>query len=184
MRQNGYEAIESLTGEQKQRLHHLVQPVLNRDKRLARRLDAEDLAQEALLRLQEYLGDPAVRWSVGKQWPADKYWPTEDFARDVLNRLTAQKYGTDKQIERMSFEASDPELLGHGSLHREYEAVESRMELEQLIAGLPAKQREAVAAKLMAVREGVPLEEMCRRLGRNPQKDLENFKAVKRRYKK
>ena len=183
MRQNGQKAIESLTGEEKQRLHQLIQPVLNRDKRLARRLDAEDLAQETLLRLQEFLDDPAVRWSVGKQWLPDKYWPTEDFARDVVNRLTAQKYGTDKQIERMSFDASDPELLGHGSLDGEYEAVESRMELELLIAGLPTKQREAVAAKLMAIREGVTLGEMCRRLGRNPQKDLENFKAVKRRYK-
>jgi DNA-directed RNA polymerase specialized sigma24 family protein len=184
MRQNGQKAIESLTGEEKQRLHQLVQPALNRDKRLARRLDAEDLAQETLLRLQEFLDDPAVRWSVGKQWLPDKYWPTEDFARDVVNRLTAQKYGTDKQIERMSFDASDPELLGHGSLDGEYEAVEFRMELELLIAGLPTKQREAVAAKLMAIREGVTLGEMCRRLGRNPDRDRENFKAVKRRYKK
>ncbi len=183
-RQNGQKAIESLTGEKKQRLHQLIQPVLNRDKRLARRLDAEDLAQEALLRLQEFLVDPAARWSVGKQWPPDKYWPTEDFARNVLNRLTAQKYGTDKQIERMSFDASDPELLACVDLDGDYEAVESRMELEQLIASLPAKQREAAEVYLQALREGVSLEDMSRRSGRDPQRDRENFKAAQRRYKK
>ena len=58
------------------------------------------------------------------------------------------------------------------------------MESDWLMQQLPEKQREAYQVQLQAIQEGVSLEEMSRRLGRNPQQDRENFKAIQRKFRK
>ena len=64
-----------------------------------------------------------------------------------------------------------------------FESVEWRMTYDGVLAELPPKQREAMEVALEAERQGLSLAEMSRHLGRDPEKDGDNFKAVKRRYR-
>ena len=158
-------------------------PTLFQDRRLAGILDPEDLAQEALLLVQEFMANPGVDWEVGENWPSESIQVSVPFARNVLARLAARKYGSDKQIERRTdyLQDDDPQDLRAGLA---YEGVEQSMAIDELMEQLPPKQREAAEVQLRAFREGFSLEEMSRRLGKDPNRTRENFKAVQRRTKK
>ena len=171
-------------GELKGPMRELVLPTLDWDKRLAGILEPQDLAQEALLPLQEFLDDPAVAWDVGEKWPSERIQVSVRFARDVLARLAARKYGTDRQIERRAdYIEGDEDTLPDTWAELAFEDVEQRMALNDLMEQLPPKQREAAEVQLRAFREGFSLEEMARRLGKDPKKTRENIKAAQRRSK-
>ena len=182
-RQQGQTGLENLsTTEGTRKLEELIAPVLLRDHRLAGVLDREDLAQEARLRLQEVATDPTVEWEVGQDWAPGRIWPTKTFIRDVLGRLTARQYGTDRQIARVTDPIGEDADLADPRADRAFEETNSRMAVNDLLVKLPPKQREAVEIQLQALELGISLEEMSRRLGKDPKKIRENFKAVQRRF--
>lgn len=184
-RQEGTAALEGLaTPEGQIWLNKLVRPIRSRDDRLAGLLDRKDLMQEALLRLQEVSRTPWIQWPVVKRWPEAKHRATLTFARDLLARISARKYDSDTQGEREKVYLDEEIALPDSFDSRELEQVEDRDQVERLLAELPAKQREAAEVHLQAKQLEVSLEEMSRRLGRDPKRDRENFKAVQRRFRK
>ncbi len=181
------EAIEALSpgpGEAlKGPLRELVTPALFQDRRLAGILGPEDLAQEALLLVQEFMANPGVDWEVGENGSPESIQVSVPFARNVLARLAARKYGSDKQIERRTDYLQDDDPPDSRT-DLAYEGVDQRMAIDELMEKLPPKQREAAEVQLRAFREGFSLEEMSRRLGKDPNRTRENFKAVQRRTRK
>ena len=185
----GVHTLEKLgSGEDKASLARRLEPIRFRDRRLASQLDVDDLLQEALMMLQEVIETPWADWDVGKRWSPERIQSNETFMKDVVQGLSAKKYGTNRKIERIEADAVVDDSFVDPKAQEEFEQVELRMqqhsEVEDLLESSPPKQREALETLLAAHRTETSLEEKSIQMGRDPKKVLENLKAARRRNKR